>query len=103
MARRRRSLLPRLVASLPYRHAVGASVPHDKISVTVERPALAEVRGITKNLSAFFNDALKEKLYFRHLEEEAARLESEGVPLSPRGANWIAGQIAHNRKRLKRR
>lgn len=66
----------------------------EKISITVSKKALEAVRGTTSNVSAFYDAAVKEKLYFLRLDQERARLEAEGVPLDRAAYDWILRKIA---------
>ena len=71
-----------------------------KISITVDKTVLDVVRGTTANVSAFYDDAAKEKLYFLKLDQEAARLDAEGTPLDRDGYDWIVAKIAGARAHL---
>jgi hypothetical protein len=77
--------------------------PRKKISVTVESTAVAAVSRVTGNLSAFVNDAIKEKLYFRQLDEELDTLEREGVKLNEAGYRWLMERIETTDKRRRQR
>lgn len=71
-----------------------------KVSVTVERTALSAVQEITDNVSEFVNDAIKEKLYFRRLDEELRLLELEGVKVNEAGYRWLLDRIDATNRRL---
>lgn len=75
----------------------------EKLSVTVERSLMDEVRQRTENVSAFVNEAVKDKLYFARLDEELARLEADGVPLDPAGYRWLSAKVDATRRRLARK
>lgn len=75
----------------------------EKLSVTVERSLMDEVREKTDNVSAFVNDAVRDKLYFARLDDELARLEAEGVRPNPAGVRWLSAKIDATRRRLARR
>lgn len=71
-----------------------------KISVTVERSALDAVQGVTDNVSEFVNSAIKEKLYFSRLDEEAGRLQREGIELNDAGYRWLLERIDATSRRI---
>lgn len=75
----------------------------EKLSITVERSLMDEVRRRTENLSAFVNEAVKDRLYFARLDDELARLEAEGVRPNPAGVRWLSAKIDATRRRLARR
>lgn len=75
----------------------------EKLSVTLERSLVEEVRSRTDNVSAFVNDAIKRKLYFQRLDDELDLLEREGVKLNETGYRWLMGKLDATEKRLKRR
>jgi hypothetical protein len=85
------------------RDAARAGGPRKKISVTVEGSAVAAVSRVTANLSAFVNEAIKEKLYFRQLDQELDLLEREGVKLNEAGYRWLMERIEAPDKRRRRR
>ena len=66
----------------------------NKVSIAVDKTALDVVRGATANVSAFYDTAAKEKLYFLKLDQEAARLDSEGAPLDRDVYDWVIAKIA---------
>ncbi len=65
-----------------------------KISITVDQTALDVVRSATANVSAFYDAAAKEKLYFLKLDQEAARLDAEGARLDRGVYDWVVAKIA---------
>lgn len=73
-----------------------------KISVTVERSALNAIQAVTDNVSGFVNDAIKEKLYFARLDEEAELLREEGVEVNEAGYRWVLDRIDATSKRMAR-
>lgn len=75
----------------------------EKLSVTVERSLMDEVREKTDNVSAFVNDAVRDKLYFARVDEELARLEAEGVKVNQAGYRWLSAKIDATRRRLARK
>lgn len=48
----------------------------------------------------FVNDAIKEKLYFRRLDEELKLLELEGVKVNEAGYRWLLDRIDATDRRL---
>lgn len=75
----------------------------EKLSVTVERSLMDEVRQRTENVSAFVNEAVKDKLYFARVDEELARLEAEGVRPNPAAVRWLTKKVDATRRRMARR
>lgn len=53
---------------------------YEKISATLERPLLREIRERTANVSGFLNAAAKDKLYIERAREGELELERQGVP-----------------------
>jgi hypothetical protein len=88
-------------AQAPYREEPEGE--REKISITVDRDALKAIRKKTENVSAFYDDAAKERLYALRLDEELARLEAEGVPLDRTGYDWVLGKIEEAYVRRERR
>ena len=71
----------------------------EKVSVTLERGLMNEVRAATDNVSAFVNAAVRDRLYFSRLDAELARLRSEGVEPDPRAvASWRSAIQATKRR-----
>lgn len=75
----------------------------EKISVTLERSLMDEVRSRTANVSAFVNDAVRRELYFARLGGELERLEAEGARPNPAGVRWLSEKIEATRSRSRRR
>jgi post-segregation antitoxin (ccd killing protein) len=75
----------------------------EKVSVTLERSLMDEVRSATDNVSAFVNDAIRRKLYFARLDAELDRLAAEGVRPDPAGVRWLSERVDATRRRLARR
>ncbi len=80
-----------------------ASARREKVSVTLERSVMDEVRSSTDNVSAFVNDAIRDKLYFARLDAELARLAAGGVRPNPAGVRWLSRRMEATRRRLARR
>lgn len=80
-----------------------ATAPREKLSITVERSLIDEVRQRTENVSAFVNDAVRDRLYFSRLDEELARLEADGVRPNPAGVRWLSKRIGATSRRLARK
>ena len=74
----------------------------EKISVTLERSLLDEVRSRTDNVSAFVNDAVRRELYFVRLGAELERLEADGVRPNAAGVRWLSEKLDATRGRLAR-
>lgn len=72
----------------------------EKISVTLERTLMDEVRSRTDNVSAFVNDAVRRELYFARLDDELERLEAEGVRPNPAGVRWLSEKLEATERRL---
>jgi len=56
-----------------------AETAYEKVSATLDRNVLRMIRERTPNVSAFLNEAAKDKLYFQMLEDTVAELDREGV------------------------
>ena len=80
-----------------------ATRPREKLSVTVERSLVDEVRRRTENVSAFVNDAVRDRLYFARLEEELAQLEVQGIRPNPAGVRWLSRKADVTSRRLARK
>jgi post-segregation antitoxin (ccd killing protein) len=75
----------------------------EKVSVTLERGLMDKVRVATDNVSAFVNEAVRDRLYFAQLDAELARLRSEGVEPDARAvASWRGAIQATKRRRGRR-
>lgn len=72
----------------------------EKVSVTLERSLMDEVRSATDNVSAFVNEAIRRRLYFARLDAELGRLEAQGVKPRPRGVEWWTNRIQETKRRL---
>ncbi len=81
------------------------TTPHvrEKVSVTLERALMDEVRAATDNVSAFVNEAVKDRLYFARLDAELARLDAEGVKPDPRGVERWRKRIQATKRRMAER
>ncbi len=75
----------------------------EKVSVTLERGLMDQVRASTDNVSAFVNKAIRDRLYFAQLDGELARLQAEGVEPDARVvASWRSA-IQTTRRRMSER
>ncbi len=74
----------------------------EKISVTLERSLMDEVRSRTNNVSAFVNDAVRRELYFARLDAELKRLAADGVRPNAAGVRWLSEKVEATRRRLVR-
>lgn len=77
-----------------------ASRNREKVSVTIDRDAIQEVRRSTDNVSEFVNEAIRDRLYFSRLEAELARLEAIGIVPDPRGVEWWTQKMLATKQRL---
>ncbi|MGH2378759.1 MAG: hypothetical protein ACRDGT_09810 [Candidatus Limnocylindria bacterium] len=75
----------------------------EKVSVTIERATLEEIRRRADNLSEYVNDALQRELYRQRIQEEIERLDAEGVVPDPRAIEWWRQKILETRRRRARR
>lgn len=57
--------------------------PYEKVSATLERPVLREIREKSANVSEFLNEAAKDKLYFERVREGIKELRRQGVREDP--------------------
>lgn len=79
-----------------------ASRSREKVSVTIDRESLEQVRRVTDNVSEFVNEAVRDRLYFSRLEAELARLETDGIVPDPRGVEWWTEKMLATKQRLAR-
>lgn len=80
-----------------------ATAPREKLSITVERSLIDEVRRRTENVSAFVNDAVRDRLYSARLEAELAELDAQGIRPNPAGVRWLSGKVDATSRRLARK
>lgn len=79
-----------------------ATAPREKLSITVERSLIDAVRRRTENVSAFVNEAVRDRLYFARLEEDLAQLEVQGIRPDPAGVRWLSRKVDATSRRLAR-
>ncbi len=70
-----------------------------KISATLDQELVDDIRRRTDNLSAFLNDAAKQKLYFDRLRELEEELIRKGVPLNKKADEFLRKKIAATRRK----
>lgn len=71
----------------------------EKVSVTLERGLMDQVRAASDNVSAFVNAAVRDRLYFSRLDQELARLHADGIePDAPTVASWRSAIHATKRR-----
>lgn len=51
---------------------------YEKISATLDRDLLRQIRERTDNVSAYLNEAAQERLYHEHIREMIRELEEQG-------------------------
>jgi hypothetical protein len=75
----------------------------EKVSVTLERGLMDQVRASTDNVSAFVNEAIRDRLYFSRLDDELARLRADGFEPDRRGVGSWRSAIQATKRRLSER
>jgi hypothetical protein len=82
---------------------LASDASYEKVSATLDRTLLRMIREKTSNVSAFLNEAARDKLYFQMLEESAAELEREGVGTDEKFYEGLGRWMRARERRLARR
>jgi hypothetical protein len=67
----------------------GAATAYEKVSATLDRNVLRMIRERTPNVSAFLNEAARDKLYFQMIDETIAELDRQGVKRDEKMYAWL--------------
>lgn len=83
--------------------ARAARTGREKVSVTIDREILDEIRQRAENLSEYVNQALSDDLYFERLREESARLEAEGIEVDEKAVERLTQWMLEAKRRIRAR
>lgn len=85
------------------RRTAESKAGREKVSVTIEREILDEIRQRADNLSEYINQTLSDDLYFARVQEEVDQLAAEGVEVDEESVRRLTEWMREVKRRIRAR